>query len=173
MPAYFDESPTAIWLRFFLCPDCRAVIRLRPRGYWSRFQTLVKIFRQSLSNKLVALGRWDPGLSRSRQRHWLKVLLRQVSLYLGSSWPDDLLGAFYWLSGHGQLVGAKGAPFLSLSHLPKGAVVLARPLSLPLGETSPWRTDMDEDQFGMISDFFARDYKERGERLLRDKCAQR
>ena len=42
---------------------------------------------------------------------------------------------------------------------------------------------MDEDQkkrvailrFGVISDFFARDYMERGERerLLRDKCAQR
>ncbi|CAO0819771.1 hypothetical protein DFAR_630016 [Desulfarculales bacterium] len=54
---------------------------------------------------------------------------------------------------------------------------------LHLGEKPPWRTGKDEDQkkrvaifrFGVISDFFARDYMERGdrERLLRDKCAQR
>ncbi|CAO0822924.1 hypothetical protein DFAR_3380007 [Desulfarculales bacterium] len=53
------------------------VIRLRPRGYWSRFQALVETIRQGLSNKL-ARGRRDPGLPRSRQRHWLKGLLRQV-----------------------------------------------------------------------------------------------
>ncbi|CAO0824132.1 transposase [Desulfarculales bacterium] len=70
-----------------------------------------------------------------------------------------------------------------LSHLPKGAVVLARPPGLHMGETPPLRTDMDEDQkkrvaifrFGVTSDFFVRDYMERGERerLLRDKCTQR
>ncbi|CAO0824693.1 hypothetical protein DFAR_830003 [Desulfarculales bacterium] len=54
---------------FLLCPACRAVIRLRPRGYWSRFQAPVETIRQSLFNKL-ARGRWDPGLPRSRQRHW-------------------------------------------------------------------------------------------------------
>ncbi|CAO0819770.1 hypothetical protein DFAR_1110040 [Desulfarculales bacterium] len=85
MPAYFDEAPTAIWLRRCLCPDCRAVIRLQPRGYWSRFQAPVETIRQSLSNKL-AWGRGDPILPRFRQRYWLKGLLRQVSrLYLGSS----------------------------------------------------------------------------------------
>ncbi|CAO0820369.1 hypothetical protein DFAR_1540020 [Desulfarculales bacterium] len=172
----------SIWLRCFRCPDCRAVIRLRPRGYWSRFQALVEIIRQSLSNKL-ARGRWDPDLPRSRQRHWLQGLLRQVSLYLGLSWSGDLLGAFDWLNGRGPPVGAKREPFPSLSHLPKGAVVLARPPGLHMGETPPWRTDMDEDQkkrvaifrFGVISDFFASDGMERSERkrLLRDKCAQR
>ncbi|CAO0819991.1 hypothetical protein DFAR_1260044 [Desulfarculales bacterium] len=59
LSAYFDEALTAIWLRRFLCPDCRAVIRLRPRGYLSPFQALVGTIRQGLSNKL-ARGRWDP-----------------------------------------------------------------------------------------------------------------
>ncbi|CAO0819867.1 hypothetical protein DFAR_1150025 [Desulfarculales bacterium] len=126
VPAYFNEASTEIWLRCFLCPDCRAVIRLQPWGYWSRLQAPVETIRLSLSNKL-ARGRWDPGLPRFRQRHWLKGLLRQVSLYLGSSWSGALLGAFNWLSGRGQPVGAKRKPFPSLSHLPKGAVVLARP----------------------------------------------
>ncbi|CAO0819812.1 hypothetical protein DFAR_1110082 [Desulfarculales bacterium] len=46
-------------------------------------------------------------MPRSRQRHWLKGLLRQVNLYLGLSWFSDLLGAFDWLNGCGQPVGAK------------------------------------------------------------------
>ncbi|CAO0821743.1 hypothetical protein DFAR_250001 [Desulfarculales bacterium] len=49
MPDYFDEAPKTIWLRRFRCPDCQAVIRLRPRGYWSRFQAPVETIRQSLS----------------------------------------------------------------------------------------------------------------------------
>ncbi|CAO0821880.1 hypothetical protein DFAR_2710009 [Desulfarculales bacterium] len=54
MPAYFDKAPTTIWLRHFLCSDCRAgVIQLRPQGYWSRFQALLETIRQSLSNKLT------------------------------------------------------------------------------------------------------------------------
>ncbi|CAO0820206.1 hypothetical protein DFAR_1430020 [Desulfarculales bacterium] len=93
VPACFDEAPTAIWLRRFLCPDCRVVVRLRLRGYWSRLQAPVATIRQSLSNKL-SRGRWDHGLPHSHQRHWLKGLLRQVNLYLGSSWSNDLLGAF-------------------------------------------------------------------------------
>ncbi|CAO0822916.1 hypothetical protein DFAR_3370014 [Desulfarculales bacterium] len=82
----------------FCCLDGRAVIRLRPRGYWSRFQALVETIRQSVSNKLFR-GRWAPGSPRFRQRHWLKGLLRQMSLYPWSSWSGDLLGAFDWLSG--------------------------------------------------------------------------
>ncbi|CAO0823569.1 hypothetical protein DFAR_3780004 [Desulfarculales bacterium] len=108
-----------------------------------------------------------------------------MGLYLGSSWSGDLLGAFrlaQWPGlGRGQPVGAKREPFPSLSHLPKSAVVLVQPFNLHLGKTPPWRTDVGEGQkklvaifrFGVISDFFARDYMERGERerLLRDKCA--
>ncbi|CAO0821778.1 hypothetical protein DFAR_2640001 [Desulfarculales bacterium] len=81
MPAYFDKVPTAIWLRRFRCPDCRAVIRLRPRGYWNRLQVPVETIRRSLSNKL-ARGKWDHDQPHPSQRHWLKGLLRQVSLYL-------------------------------------------------------------------------------------------
>ncbi|CAO0819734.1 hypothetical protein DFAR_1110004 [Desulfarculales bacterium] len=43
-------------------------------------------------------------------------------------------------------MGAKQEPFPSLSHLPKGAVVLARPPGLHIGETPPWRTNIDGNQ---------------------------
>ncbi|CAO0822244.1 hypothetical protein DFAR_2910018 [Desulfarculales bacterium] len=32
-----------------------------------------------------------------------------MSLYLGSSWSDDLLGAFDWLSGRGQTAASRSA----------------------------------------------------------------
>ena len=106
--AYFDEVPVAVWLKRYRCPACRAVIRLRPQGYWSRFQASVVAIRQSLSTKL-GRGRWDPGLPRSRQRHWLKGLLRQVGLSLGASWSGDLLWAFDWLSGRGLAAASRSA----------------------------------------------------------------
>ncbi|CAO0822084.1 hypothetical protein DFAR_2810003 [Desulfarculales bacterium] len=124
--AYFNKAPTVIWLRWLHCPDCRAVIRLQPRGYCSRLQTLVETIRQSFFNKL-ARGRWGSGLPRSRQRHWLKGLLRQVSLYLGSSWSDDLLGAFDWLSGRGLTATSRSAQ----SESPLGAVYPRVSLSWP------------------------------------------
>ena len=106
--AYFDEVPEAVWLRRYRCPDCRAVIRLRPRGYWIRFQASVETIRHSLSLKL-GQGRWDPGLPRSRQRHWLKGLLRQIRLHLGISWPGEPLEAFAWLSGRGLAAASRSA----------------------------------------------------------------
>ncbi|CAO0822426.1 hypothetical protein DFAR_3040001 [Desulfarculales bacterium] len=66
----------------------------------------METIRQSLPSKL-ARGRWDPGLPRFRQRPWLKGLLRQVSLYLGSNWSGDLLGAFDWLSGRGLAAASR------------------------------------------------------------------
>ncbi|CAO0823710.1 transposase [Desulfarculales bacterium] len=103
-----ERCPRCGSVRRFRCPDCWAVIQLRPRGYWSRFQAPVEIIRQSLSKKL-ARGRWATGLPHPRQRHWLKVLLRQVGLYLGSSWSSDLLGTLDWLSSRGWAVASRSA----------------------------------------------------------------
>lgn len=113
VPAYFDEVPELVWLKRYRCPACRAVIRLRPQGYWRRFQASVEAIRHSLSRKL-GHGRWDPGLPRSRQRHWLKGLLRQVGMHLGSSWSGDLLWAFDWLSGRGLAATSRSAQTESL-----------------------------------------------------------
>ena len=106
--AYFDDVPEAVFLKRYRCPDCRAVIRLRPRGYWSRFQASAAAIRQSLFRKLI-WGRWDPRLPRSRQRHWLKGLLRQVGLHLGSAWSGDLLWAFDCLHERGLAAASRSA----------------------------------------------------------------
>lgn len=75
----------------------------------------METIRQSLSRKL-GQGRWDPGLPRSRQRHWLRGLLRQIRLHLGSSWPGEPLEAFDWLSGQGLAAASRSAQ--SESHAP-------------------------------------------------------
>ncbi|CAO0820139.1 hypothetical protein DFAR_1390012 [Desulfarculales bacterium] len=109
----------------------------------------MKTIRQSLSNKL-ARGRWDPGLPRSPPAPLAQGLaaadepIPGVKLVGRPAWGLRLT---QWPRlGRGQPVGAKREPSPSLSHLPKGAVVLAQPPGLHKGETHLWRADMDDDQ---------------------------
>ena len=93
VPAYFDGFHQSLWLRRYRCRDCQRVFRLRPRGYWSRFQAPICVIRSSISLRLRS-GRWPPGLSRSRQGHWLRALLRRVLVYLGHQWRGQWLAGF-------------------------------------------------------------------------------
>lgn len=69
------------------------VVKVRPAGYWSRFQASIAEIRESLSHRLSLL-RWPSGRSSSRQRHWLNGLKKQIRARLGISWAGDLLQAF-------------------------------------------------------------------------------
>jgi hypothetical protein len=64
---------------------------MRPAEYWARFQASIETIRAALLRRLRH-GRWPPGLSTARARHWLRGLRRQVSAHLGMSWqgrPED------------------------------------------------------------------------------------
>jgi hypothetical protein len=100
--AYFDGVATGIYLRRYRCPECCCVIRLRPRGYFSRFQASIETIRSSLCRRL-AYGRYPPGLSRSRQRHWLKALVKNTVAYLGHGFKNRLLAAFDRLMSMGKV----------------------------------------------------------------------
>jgi hypothetical protein len=99
--AYFDGFDQALWLRRYRCRDCGMVFRLRPRGYWSRFQAPVGVIRFSLELRL-ATGRWLIDLSRSRQGHWLRGLIRRVLAYLGNQWKGRWLEGFDYLWAMGK-----------------------------------------------------------------------
>lgn len=88
--AYFDGFNEGIFLKRYRCPGCGCVMRVRPHGYLSRFQASIDTIRVSLSHRL-RYGRWPPGLSRSRQGHWLRSLRRKTLAYLGQA---HLLEAF-------------------------------------------------------------------------------
>ena len=98
--AYFDGYTEALFLKRYRCPDCGCVYKMRPASYFSRFQASKASIRQSISSRLLQ-GRWNPGLPRSRQRHWLSGLVQQIRFHLGPSWHGGLLEAFDLLVSHG------------------------------------------------------------------------
>ena len=98
--AYFDGFAKALLLRRYRCPDCHLILRLRPRDYWPRFQASIPAILQSLTHRLT-FHRWPSFLSRQRQGHWLRSLIRKVRWHLGVGWEGDLLSAFEVLWGQG------------------------------------------------------------------------
>ncbi len=99
--AYFDGFSHALYLRRYRCPGCGCVVKLKPDGYLIRFQASVKKIRSSICCKLKT-NRWLPGLSRSRQNHWFRSLIRKTKAYLGNRWDQNLLKAFDFLIHKGQ-----------------------------------------------------------------------
>jgi hypothetical protein len=95
-PAYFDGLNQPLWLRRYRCRDCGRVFRLRPKGYWSRFQAPISVIHSSIARRLQT-GRWPPGFSRSRGGHWLRALIRRVLAFLGHQWKGR------WLEGFDRL----------------------------------------------------------------------
>jgi len=100
--AFFDGIPAAVYLKRFRCPGCRCVIRLRPKGYFRRFQASIACIYESLSRR-IGYGRYQPGISRSRQRHWMRALQRQVAAYLGQGFRGRLLEGFSVLLQRGRV----------------------------------------------------------------------
>ena len=108
--AYFDGYPCGLLLRRFRCSGCGCVIRLRPKGYFQRFQASIQRIYACLSQRLVD-GRYAPEISRSRQRHWLRALQRQVAAYLGEGFRERLLEGFSTLLQRGSVPVASNLAF--------------------------------------------------------------
>ena len=98
--AFFDGFSQALFLRRYRCPDCRLILRLRPQEYWPRFQASIFAISVSLTHRL-RFHRWPPFLSRQRQGHWLRSLIRQVRWHLGVGWEGDLIQALQLLWDRG------------------------------------------------------------------------
>ncbi len=91
--AIFDGFVTHVLLRRWRCPECRCVVRIRPSGYFPRFQASVDTIRSSIAFRL-ANDRWPGDIPRSRQGHWLRSLKRRVNALLGQRWSRRLLEGF-------------------------------------------------------------------------------
>ncbi len=98
--AFFDGFNDALLIRRYRYPDCRCVLRLRPRGFFSRFQAPVETIRSSISNRLHN-GKWLPHISRTRQNHWYRALKRRVLAYFDNSPAMRLDEAFDYFAGRG------------------------------------------------------------------------
>jgi len=80
--AYFDGYDKVFWLRRYRCPLCRLILRLRPAGYFQRFQASIETIRQSLACRFYH-HLWPPGSSRQRQGRWWRSLFKKASVYFG------------------------------------------------------------------------------------------
>ena len=91
--SFFDGHTEAIILRRYRCPVCGCVIKLKPNGYFIRFQATTEMIRFHIGHRLRT-GRWPRGCSCPRCRHWLRALKRQTLAHLGMKWLGKLLEAF-------------------------------------------------------------------------------
>lgn len=91
--ALLDGFTHQVLLRRWRCPECRCVIKVRPDGYFDRFQAPIESIRAGIACRLQT-GRWPPGLSRSRQGHWLKSLYRKIQAHLKDRWIAGAVTGF-------------------------------------------------------------------------------
>lgn len=94
--AFFDGFADQVLLRRYRCPDCRCVIRMRPSGFFKRFQASIDAICSSIAYRLEK-GRWPPGSSRTRQGHWLRSLYRKTFAHRGQESKSRLLQGFDFL----------------------------------------------------------------------------
>ena len=99
--AIFDGYDQPLLLKLYRCPDCGCVIRLRPEGYFKRFQAPIETIRSSIACKCTS-NRWLPGISRSRQRHWYRSLCMRIKAYLTDTWSQGVVAGFDTLLRVGQ-----------------------------------------------------------------------
>lgn len=97
--AWFDDYQDPLWLKRYRCPDCRCVIRLRPQGYFKRFQASILTIRDCLVY-WIDTHRRKAGPSPPRQRHWVRALREQLLIHHGLN-QTNLLDGFDGLWGRG------------------------------------------------------------------------
>lgn len=89
-------------MRRYRCPVCGCVIRLRPKGYFTRIQTDTASIRHILGIRSTT-GSWPAGTPTNRCRHWFCALKRNAVVILGITWGNHLLVAFDRLVAMGRV----------------------------------------------------------------------
>lgn len=68
-------------------------MRVRPCGYFPRFQSPIGVIRQSIGGKQEN-ARWLTGLSRTRQAHWWRALKRRIAAFFGHAFRATMTQGF-------------------------------------------------------------------------------
>lgn len=105
--SWFDGYVRALLLRRYRCPVCGCVIKLKPRGFFRRFQATIERIRFHIAKRLKT-GKWVKGCISARCRHWLSALKRQTMANLGIEWMRRLPQAFDRLVEMGKVPVSRG-----------------------------------------------------------------
>jgi len=104
---YFDGFAEALLVKCYRCPACGCVITSRPESHFPRIRSPRQVIRDHLHHRL-SQGRWPPSsLARSRLRHWLANLKRQILARLTNAWTQGPWAGFEELLLRGQIPVAR------------------------------------------------------------------
>ena len=98
----FAGFAQALVIRRYRCPVCGCVIRLRPKGYFTRIQSAAAVIGSILDFRITT-GFWPKGVKTNRCRHWLAALKRNAVIILGIGWSQHLMAAFDTLTDMGRV----------------------------------------------------------------------
>ena len=87
--SFFDGFNQGLYLKRYRCPWCHTVFKLKPMGYFNRFQADTKLIFSSILNRIYK-DCYLPGLSWNRQHLWFTALKRNISAYLSNSWNKGI-----------------------------------------------------------------------------------
>lgn len=98
--ACFDAIDFVVPLKRYRCCNCGCIIKLKPEGYFKRFQARIETIRKSI-HSLVKTQKPIADISRQRQRHWFVALKRKAAARLALG--QDLNQAFELLIAMGVI----------------------------------------------------------------------
>ena len=91
--AFFDGFDQGVYLKRYRCPYCKTVFKLKPCGFFKRFQASIRQIFASIMSR-VYKSRYLPELSWSRQHFWFTALKRNIAAYLSNSWNQGVIAGF-------------------------------------------------------------------------------
>jgi len=100
--SFFDGFDQGLYLKRYRCPYCHTVFKLKPFGYFKRFQADIKLIFSSILNRIYK-GGYLPGLSWSRQHFWFTALKRNIAAYLSNTWDKGEIAGFIKLIRMGKI----------------------------------------------------------------------
>lgn len=100
--SFFDGFDQGIYLKRYRCPYCHTVFKMKPYGYFNRFQADGKLIFSSILNR-VYKDRYLSGLSWSRQHFWFVALKRNIAAYLSNTWNQGIVAGFVELIRMGKI----------------------------------------------------------------------
>ncbi len=90
---YFACILVGIYLKRYRCPGCHCVMKLKPVGYFRKFQTSIAEIHKSVTYR-IKNGKYKKEIPRSRQHWWYRNLRKKVLSYLGLDWKNRLTAGF-------------------------------------------------------------------------------
>ncbi len=100
--AYFDKFVAGILLRRYRCPRCGS-IRLRPQGYFDRFQSSIEAIRSTIDETVERKTAARPVFAGHVRLMGAKSSKTKARAYFGDPFEHNLIAAFDRLIAMGKI----------------------------------------------------------------------